>query len=51
MTSAYPPGVTQRTIDEAAGGYDEFEPCTLCGFRGPCTRETCPQEMSEEEEP
>jgi hypothetical protein len=27
-----PPGVTQRHIDEAAGGYDEPpEPCPICG--------------------
>lgn len=27
-----PPGVTQRMIDQAAGGYDEPpEPCPICG--------------------
>lgn len=26
-----PPGVTQRMIDEAAGGYDG-QPCDVCGY-------------------
>lgn len=31
MMSAHSPGVTQRDIDEAAGGYDEWQRCTVCG--------------------
>lgn len=25
-------------------------PCTICGFEGPCTRETCPNEMAEDDD-
>lgn len=31
-TGGYPPGCTQRMLDEAAGGYDEEPPpCPICG--------------------
>jgi hypothetical protein len=52
MTSATPSAATQRTIDEAAGGYGENWWCAICrGWQTDvCTRETCPHERAEEDE-
>jgi hypothetical protein len=46
MSVAYPPGVTQRHIDEAAGGYDEQQRCAVCGqLRDkPCRKGDCGNE-------
>ena len=52
MSGNLPPGVTQRMIDEAAGGYDPWWHCAVCGYTmcEPCTRETCPNERPDEDD-
>jgi hypothetical protein len=49
VTGSYPPGVTQRHIDEAAGGYDEWQRCTVCGQLrdAPCRKGDCGNEPDE----
>lgn len=52
MSGNYPDDVTQRHIDEAAGGYDEWQRCTVCGQmrNSPCREGDCGNEPESEDQ-